>query len=184
MYACIYKKRFPFHTRTSQKATKLNEYLDSSLSLHTFATLFINMKYLHFIIILIIFLVANKIYTGQVLETNTQPEQTVCIYQQEDTATHKQQDCRFLSSALTHIYKEARIDFNTSFHAFRTQWLQNQQRFVESIAQHMKKCIINQASYKHQLAISQYILFNNSHFFSSGKPCSEYYIYAMRRILI
>ena len=130
MYACIYKKRFPFHTRTSQKATKLNKYLDSSLSLHTFATLFINMKYLHFIIILIIFLVANKIYTGQVLETNTQPEQTVCIYQQEDTATHKQQDCRFLSSASTHIYKEARIDFNTSFHAFRTQWLQNQQRFV------------------------------------------------------
>lgn len=144
------------------------------------------MKYIRILITIIIILVTSKIFISQVLDTHKDSGQEFVVTQSANAIPTNcdQHNYQFSSTASAHLYKEARIDFSNSFYAFRTQWQQNQQRISENVLQYMKRCITHQALYCHQLINSQYFLFNNFHTFSSGKPCSDYYIYAMRRILI
>lgn len=67
--------------------------------------------------------------------------------------------------------------------SFRLNWAQVQQSIIERTVMGLKRIICLASSRDTMLIQQQYALFNHSFLFSE-KPCSLYYVYAIRHILI
>lgn len=74
-------------------------------------------------------------------------------------------------------------DAGRFFSSIRSNWVHAQQHIVERTLLGLKRIICLASSCDSVLTQQQYALFNHR-FLYSEKPCSLYYVYAIRRILI
>ncbi len=74
-------------------------------------------------------------------------------------------------------------DAGRFFSSFRFHWMHAQQSIIERTVLGLKRIISLVSSRETMLKQQQYVLFNHR-FFYSQKPCSLYYVYAIRHIII
>ncbi len=74
-------------------------------------------------------------------------------------------------------------DAGRFFSSFRSHWMHAQQSIIERTVLGLKRIILLVSSRETVLKQQQYVLFNHR-FFYSQKPCSLYYVYAIRHIII
>lgn len=132
------------------------------------------MKYIGIILLFFAFLLFGTV-DECMTETNEAEKTSVLSFGQEN-------DYYTAEKELPVLYGMEQ-DAGRVFSSFRSNWMQVQQSIIERTALSLKRIISLVSMRETVLNQQQYVLFNHR-FLYSEKPCSLYYVYAIRRILI